>query len=82
MFEEILEVGADSVDVLLEALLEYLDDGAGSGAQRVAAECVEVAAPGQHLRDLRPPDEKRIGGGGFSAPRPNVAFGSSERGDG
>lgn len=51
----ILEVGADDEGVLLELLLlEHLEDGEpAGGAQRVAAERVEVAAPGQHLCDLR-----------------------------
>jgi hypothetical protein len=53
--EAVLEVGADDEGVLLEPLLlEHLEDGEpAGGAQRVAAERVEVAAPGQHLRDLR-----------------------------
>lgn len=53
--EAVLEVGADDEGVLLEPLLlEHLEDGeSAGGAQRVAAERVEVAAPGQHLRDLR-----------------------------
>lgn len=51
----VLEVGADDGGVLLELLLlEHLEDGEPArGAQGVAAERVEVAAPGQHLRDLR-----------------------------
>jgi len=53
--EAVLEVGADDEGVLLEPLLlEHLEHGEPArGAQRVAAEGVEVAAAGQHLRDLR-----------------------------
>jgi hypothetical protein len=53
--EAVLEVGADDEGVLLEPLLlEHLEHGEPArGAQGVAAERVEVAAPGQHLRDLR-----------------------------
>ena len=53
--EAVLEVGADDEGVLLEPLLlEHLEHGEPArGAQWVAAERVEVAAPGQHLCDLR-----------------------------
>ena len=52
--EPVFEVRADDEGVLLEPLLlEHLEDGEPAGsAERVAAEGVEVAAPGQDLRDL------------------------------
>lgn len=52
--EVVLEVGSDDECVLLEPLLlkhpEHREPARGAG--RVAAERVEVGAPGQHPRDL------------------------------